>query len=323
MVMLAPGTWLRSPLPEPDLRQILHVEAIPAKKDGFASACAPVVLRKAWHLTSPNDLFGGFSALVTLDDGRFLAGSDRGAMMIFDSPEAPASQNALPPKLWQPAATGAIKRNADLEALTRDPKTGQVWGGFEYTNSITRYDAELTPEKNFAPPAMRDWWPNSGPEAVVRLNDGHFIVVAERANSGEDHYSPALLFPDDPVEEAEPIAFRFPTPDGMAPVDATLLPDGRVAILLRDVSFALPPRFHTRIVVGDPATIRPGKTWQISDLATLTDSALFENYEGLAAEPAGDGTVFLWMIADDNLAMFQRTLMLKLQWDPAAACAKP
>ncbi|WP_161389269.1 esterase-like activity of phytase family protein [Croceibacterium xixiisoli] len=319
--MLAPGTWWRSPLPAPDNRQILSVQAIPASADAFAAACAPVVLEKAWHLTSPNDHFGGYSGLVRLDGDRFLAGSDRGDMLIFDSPDPPGHISPAPPRLgpFNPDA-GSIKRNSDLEALTRDPKTGQIWAGYEFTNSIVRYNAQLQLEKDIAPKAMRFWPQNSGPESVTRLNDGRFIVLAERHYDGSKGHTPALLFPGDPVEGARPIEFRFPTPDGMAPVDAATLPDGRVVILLRGFRFGLPPRFHTRLVVGDPKTIRAGKAWQLQDIAALRDETLFDNYEGITIEPAQDGTVFLWIISDDNTASFQRTLLLKARWNPTQTC---
>lgn len=319
--MLAPGTWWRSPLPAPDKRQILHLQAIPASGDAFSAACAPVALEQAWHLTSPNDHFGGYSGLVRLDDERFLAGSDRGDMLIFDSPDPSTAIEPAPPRLgpFNPDA-GSIKRNSDLEALTRSPQTGQIWAGYEFTNSIVRYDAQLKPEKEIAPKAMQFWPQNSGPESVTRLNDGRFIVLAERPYDQNKRHSPALLFPDDPVEGAVPLVFRFPTLDGMAPVDAATLPDGRVLILLRGFSFGLPPRFHTRLVIGDPETIRAGETWQVSDVASLRDTALFDNYEGLAIEPAEDGAVLLWIISDDNTASFQRTLLLKARWNPTQTC---
>ena len=40
-----------------------------------------------------------------------------------------------------------------------------------------------------------------------------------------------------------------------------------------------------------------------------------DNYEGLAVTEDADG-MHLWLISDDNFMSFQRTMLLKLRWQP-------
>src|SRR5690606_12197778 len=107
-----------------------------------------------------------------------------------------------------------------------------------------------------------------------------------------------LLFATDPVIDDRAIAFTFEPPLGYDPTDAAALPDGRVLILLRSLSFRLPP-FESRLVVADPAEIEAGRPWPWREVARLSGIAPRENYEGLAVVPDESGLV-LWLISDSN-----------------------
>jgi hypothetical protein len=213
------------------------------------------------------------------------------------------------------------KWQLDIESMTRDPASGRVWQGFESDNRIERTDAGFGARDTVRPEAMRGWPSNAGPEAMVRLADGRFVVIAEGAGHWRDAEVPGLLFPSDPVAGAEPLAFRFVLPPGYRVVDMAQLPDGRVAILLRRIAWGLPPGFTGQLVLADPATIRAGEPWRIEPLADLVAPLPSDNYEGLAVEPDGAGGTTLWLISDDNDSFLQRTLLLKLRW-PANAKAR-
>lgn len=308
---LAPGTWLRSPRPPADERQILRFAALPVP----AVDLGPLEPVGAWALDSPNDAFGSYSALAALGDGSLLAASDKGSMMHFAPPGVQPStvtigyfgQDGSRPK-WQ----------LDIESMTRDPVSGRVWQGFEGDNRIERTDAGFGARSTVRPAAMRGWPSNSGPEAMVRLADGRFVVIAEGTRRWFDTRGPALLFPADPVTGAEPVVFRFDPPAGYRAVDMAQIADGRVLILLRKVVWGLPPGFGGKLVVADPAAIRAGAPWPIELLADLAAPLPSDNYEGLAVEPDGSGGTTLWLISDDNDSLFQRTLLLKLRWPPKA-----
>lgn len=307
---LAPGTWVRSAdRTPPDNRQLLFADRLRVPQAPFGE----IEVAGAWHLRSPNSHFHGYSALVTMGDGTLLAVTDGARMMRFAPP------GAEPPSVAFSHVAGVEekdKRFVDAEAMTRDPASGTVWVSYEGSNQIERYDAGLIPVGLVRPAAMRRWPSNSGAEAMVRLRDGRFIVLSEGSPRWFARDLPGLLFPGDPVEGHEPQAFGFARPEGFVPVDMTLLPDGRVLILLRDVEWGLPPRFEAKLVVADPTEIRPGERWRGREIAHLAEPVPMDNYEGLAVVRQEDGALVLWLISDDNKATFQRTLLLKLLWRP-------
>lgn len=307
MAGLAPGTWLRSPATPPDNRQLLTITPIAAGTDHLGA----LRVTGAWHLTSPNRHFHSYSALVALDDGRLLAGSDRGRMLRFAPPGMPFREPQLG---FFGRRSEQDKALVDLESLTRDPATGRVWAGYEALNEIARYDASLRRVARVRPEAMRNWGVNTGPEAMVRLRDGRFIVIAEANPRWLADSTPGLLFPGDPIDGAEPSAFTFVPPGGYRPVDMAQLPDGRVLILLRKVDWGLPPGFSGQLMVADPAQIEPGTAWRGETIADLASPLPTDNYEGLAVVPHADGGATLWLISDDNEMLFQRTLLLRLEW---------
>lgn len=308
---LAPGTWLRSPLPtrSSDDRQLLTLTALP-----FAHRrLGETEVLGVWQLQSPNGHFGSYSSLQRLADGTLLTVSDTGRFLRFALPGQPPRRSVL--DLWVKPEQGR-QPAPDVEALARDPETGTIWAAYERRNTIERYDAAFGPGGRIAPAAMRGWRRNSGAEAMVRLGDGRFIVLAELSPSWMSANPPALLFPGDPVDGAVPVEFTFVPPAGYRPVDMALLPDGHVMILLRMVKLGIPPVFSAKLMVADPAAIRPGKPWTARAIADIALPMPTDNYEGLAVDLAEDGRVVLWLISDDNDVPYQRTLLLKLGWRP-------
>jgi len=308
---LAPGTWWRTANDglEADNRQILLIEPLcfPQARLG------EVEVAGLWHLNSPNRHFSGYSSLLVMEDETLLALTDLGRMLRLAPPGAARPIVKLG---FFASREEGDKRVLDLEAATSDPVSGQIWAAYENTNQIERYDAHLVPTGHAHPPQMRGWPSNTGPEAIVRLADGRFVVLSEGSPGWFAADLPALLFPGDPVEGAKPAPFRFRPPEGYRPVDAALLPDGRVLILLRRMIFGLPPGFEGRLVLADPAEIRAGERWSGRSIAHLAEPVPMDNYEGLAVDQGDDDRLVLWLISDDNEATFQRTLLLKLLWRP-------
>ena len=311
-VGLAPGTWVRTTdWGEPDLRQIFVVESLPFHRTALGSA---VEVAGAWRLSSPNANFSGYSALLAMGDGTLLALSDHARSLRFSPPDAVRQQ---PVRIdYLNPFVNAEKRLLDLESATRDPATGRLWAAYELGNHIERYDRAFRQTGRVRPVEMRRWPSNDGPEAMVRLADGRFVVLSEGSPRWFAADLPGLLFPGDPLEGGKPRPFRFRGPEDFLPVDMAQLPDGRVLILLRAVRWGLPPRFESKLVVTDPAAIAPGQLWPWREVAHLAEPLPMDNYEGLAIEPADDGRLVLWLISDDNRVRFQRTLLLKLLWRP-------
>ncbi len=273
----------------------------------------PFTLAGAWHLTSPGGRSGGYSALIADSPTSLIAASDTGRLMIVER----EGGRPVAARLQRLGRRGVDKVRVDIESLTHDPASGAIWAGYEDRNAIQRLDESLVPEAIFSPPAMRDWGSNTGPEAMARLPDGRFLVIEEGKREGNEGRHRALLFPGDPTQSGgEPVEFMFEGLDGFYPVDAVARGNGRVLVLLRRVAWGIPPRFKGAIMQFDPARIVPGETWRGRLLARLEPPLPMDNFEGMALTREADDARYVWLISDDNMMRYQRTLLLKLRWEP-------
>lgn len=313
---VAPGTFLRTPLGDRSDRAAVTVTPLPAR----AGTSGELALTGVWELTSAHNWFGGFSALVAGKDGTLITASDRG--FLFDLDLSGGTPRAVPGSYrFVGVRKGPRAEIIDLESLARDPATGTLWAGFENDNVVMRFAPDGTRRIN-APPAMAEWSANSGAETMERLADGRFLVIAEGPEDGSDTLHQGLMYPGDPLGPGKPRAFRFAAPAGYDPVDAAQVPDGRVLILLRRVEYALPPRFDTAIAIADPRGIRPGQPWRARIIQRMSGGMLADNFEGIAFVPSPDDPArgALWVIADDNFSVFQRSLLIRFDWPgPAPA----
>lgn len=310
-LVLAPGTWVRTSVAHSPLPRAISWTPLAIGTGAFQGA----ELVRGWQLSSTHPEFGGFSALAWRGDGSLFALSDRGALFVLSLPGPDQTRlrgRRLPP------IPGPEGLTVDAESLAIDRQGQKRWVAYESANAIARFNVMLERESVAYPRMMQDWDLNSGAEAMVRLSDGRFLVMAE-GNVLDDEPSDVLLFAGDPVEGAPAQSFTFQPPAGFRPVDMAQLPDGRVLVLLRAVYAALPPRFSTAVMLLDPQAIRPGRAWPGQVIARLAHESLADNYEGLAVAPGPDGAVDLWLVSDDNHSVFQRSLLLHLRWHPARA----
>lgn len=264
------------------------------------------------ELGSRDWAFGGFSSLA-VRDGRFLLLSDGGLTLDFAMGADLRPHDYRVGELPDGPGTGWQKRDRDSESLVVDPATGDLLVGFERDNSIWRYDRSLTRVvRHHAPAAMKDWPVNGGPEAMARLRDGRFVIFSEDADDPAGGLR-ALAFRGDPTDpRARPGRFRLLPPAGYLPTDAAVLPDGRLLILTRALSF--PDFFTAKLLLVDPAAIRPGAAVRGREIATFAGDVLHDNFEGLAVTREGGDTI-VWVLSDDNgPSLFQRTLLLKFRF---------
>jgi hypothetical protein len=261
-----------------------------------------------WVLRGTERRFGGVSSM-TIEDGRFVMLSDTGVVfrMRFTG-SGPVADYASAP-LPDGPGDGSRKFDRDSESSTYDPASHHVWAGFETRNAIWRYTEGFAQADGHAEPAaMADWPPNEGPEAMVRLHDGRFLVFAETAKRPDGSHV-VLLFPGDPTTGVAPITFGYRGPPGFAPTDAVELPDGRVIVLHR--RFSLTKGFSAALSVLDPAQIEPGATITGTPLVPSWAPPLtVDNMEALAIERRADGRLMLWIASDDNFFVAERTLLM-------------
>jgi hypothetical protein len=198
-----------------------------------------------------------------------------------------------------------------MEALWRDPVTGVIWIAFESTNRVSRYAADLTRlEVRSYPQAIQRWSDNSGPEAMTRLRDGRFLLLAE-GSFIPGLGSAAIMYPGDIVENRHAHFVRFGYRSwGMGRLtDAATMPDGRVLLLHRRID---PWQWFTStLAIADPALIRERQSWTSRPLAVFAHPRLSENFEAVAVSPHPRG-ISVWMASDNNFNDQQRTLLMHL-----------
>ena len=150
---------------------------------------------------------------------------------------------------------------------------------------------------------------------MVRLADGHLVVIAETRHWPHQHDRAGLWFDGDPTEHASP-AFRFAyrPPAGYDPSDVAELPDGDLIVVNR--RFALPYDFTAILTIVPRHAIRAGAIVGGTPIATLAAPLLHDNFEGIAVAREGADTI-LWLVSDDNQSWFQRSLLLKFRLDVA------
>lgn len=255
--------------------------------------------------------FGGFSAMM-IEGERFTLLSDGGNIVSFDmgadwTPRAErfAELPLGPGKGWH-------KRERDSESLTRDPATGQIWVGFERANQIWRYAPGFArAEQHVAPPAMATWPSNGGAEAMVRLRDGRFVVLAEGRKGSAKGTVRGLMFSGDPViAPRHGFTFSYRPPRGFKPTEIVELPDGRLAVLNR--RFALSSMFTAVLTIVPRAAIRPGAIVAGREIARFEPPVLHENFEAMAVTREDRDTI-LWIASDNNQSWMQRSLLLKFR----------
>lgn len=257
--------------------------------------------------------FGGFSAMA-VDGHRFTLLSDGGNIVSFTmgadwTPRAVrfAELPAGPGKGWR-------KQDRDSESLTTDAATGRIWVGFERANAIWRYERGFARAQAHAtPPALANWPSNGGAEAMVRLRDGRFVVLAEGRKGDAAGTVRGIMFSGDPViAPRRGFAFSYRPPRGFKPTDMAELPDGRIAILNR--RFALPLSFTATLTVVPRKAIRRGAIVAGREVARFEGAVLHDNFEALAAVREGRDTI-LWIASDNNQLFLQRSLLLKFRLD--------
>ncbi len=268
-------------------------------------------LTGSWRMTSEHGWFGGFSSLVKGPGPTLITATDRGFLLGLDL--AGDQPRAIPGSFRFVGVPGRGRREyVDMEAITRDPATGTLWASFENDNLVMRFAPDGT-RTGYAPPEMADWDENSGPETMERLADGRFLILSEGSETGDTVDRPSLLYPGDPIAGGKPLAFRFDCDVDYSPVDAAQLPDGQVLILMRKVRYTIPATFDAVIMVADPAEIRAGGHWRGEVIQRLEGSGFGENFEGISfmPDPSDRGKGSIWVVADDNFSVFQRSLLLR------------
>ena len=260
-----------------------------------------------WALTSNDARVGGISALH-VEAGEALALSDAGWRIRFALPAGRNPVRAEVAMVAEGPGPPGDKVNRDVESLV--VHGGEAWLGYEQSNEVWRYGLRRFERRSSAaPPAMREWSDNAGPEAMVRLADGRFLVFAE----GDGGDSEAILFAGDPaVPGTRALRLRYRPPAGYRITDAALLADGRLILLNRKVG--LLEGFTARLVVAALPGLADRALISGQEVAAFDGAVTRDNFEALSVTRESGRTI-LWIASDDNYNPFQRTLLMKFALD--------
>lgn len=264
----------------------------------------------AWTLRGGFGLFGNYSGLAALPDGRLVALGDRNGYLVFAQPGGPPGRviYGMPfPGTWSRQG-----QSFDGEAITALNGRAQFLVACEGTGTLSLFDNGLKRFRQLAVPALREWGHNQGPEAMRQLADGRLVLIAEmRAHWFDRRRYPGLIFRGVPQPGEKPGRFVMVMPEGYRPTELAQLPDGRVLVVGRKFT---PAGFRSVIVTADAAALRDGAEVQTREIARIDDPRFSDNYEGMAITRDGAGATVIWLISDSNTTVWlQRTIVLKLR----------
>ncbi len=284
---------------------------------GAENKFGPLTWRGGLSLTSPDEKFGGLSALSLSDDCQsLLAVSDAGrwfrARLNYDGEILSGIAKAeLAPILDSKGKPPRSKVSADAEALA-SVGNGRYLVGFESRARIGLYDiggqglnarfqAYRSPKEIAAGPENKEL-------ESLGLAHGNTLAISEN-NADENGNLRAWMW-----TAKNTISFSVKRREDFQITDLAVLADGNVLILERSVGGFLPAM-----------SIRRFSTASIAEGATVEPEALFsgsppyyaiDNMEGLALCQR-DGETRVTLLSDNNFfPNLQRTLLLQFAYDP-------
>lgn len=261
----------------------------------------------AWHLTADDPNFGGLSGLAVMRSGTLLAINDAGAFVwigIDGETGAPDGVGAIGYMLDAKGRQFARKVAADSEGLVfRD---GLALVSFEQHHRVAAFDLEGCGTSARAAevvefPRVIDGKKvpdNRGAEALAM--DGGVLWAGFEYRKSEG--SPLGRVREDGALDQ----LSYAGQPGLYLQTGADIQDGRTARLFR----AYDPFRGARIIIeisgGEQEPIR----------AELKPPLPVDNFEGVAWGQSPDGQKRLWLIADDNFNMAQKTLLFALDLAP-------
>ena len=275
-----------------------------------------LIFRGGLTLRSRDRRFGGLSGLaVSADGATMLAVSDAGwwvaGRLVHDAGGVLTGlADMVIARLRDPSgAPTRGKSQGDAEGLARAPDGGYVVS-LESPHRLWRYPPggapwDSTPEV-LALPEDLSARGNAGVEALGYLGDGRLLVLCEGCRAGDDLRGwvmngdwRALIYPHD--------GFHRPS-------DLAVLGDGRVLVLER--GFSLWRGIDARLMWAAPESLGPGRRARLDLIATIEQSELLDNFEGLAARVGPNGETLIYLVSDDNFNPLQQTLLLHFELSP-------
>lgn len=282
-------------------------------------------------LTSPHPDFGGWSGLVTSEDGgRIFTVSDRGnwlfADLMADGQRPKGLANAVLGEIagvgGQSLGRGRDRDSESVALLDGTLSRGTLLVAFERNHRIGRFpisDRGLGAPIAFlklAPDARR-MSANRGLEAVTVVRGGPLrgavIAFAEEMHDTARNHT-GWIWAAGP--SSEPQRLGLVNIADFAITDAASLPDGSIIVLERKFRWLEGVKMRMRLIKAQD--IRPGALLDGEVLIDADMTSEIDNMEGLAISRDARGQTVLTVISDNNFNSFlQRTLLLRFVLKPS------
>lgn len=267
-------------------------------------------------LASDDRRFGGYSGMAVDRDGRGLwALSDTGHWLRLDfATDAAGRPQHVTAADYRPLRdaqgkplTG--KHDSDAESL-RHAADGSWLVAFERWHRVWRYAEPGGPAIEAVPlPASVDDQPeNGGLEAMAVLAGDGLLLLSEEKRIGPGRGAAWLRRDGHWQDRIWPVYGDF------KPTDAVALPDGGVAVLERYYWPLVGPKARLRLLPA--AQLGGAAPWTPELLAEWAKPQSVDNMEALDARRAADGSIWLYVMSDDNRSSLQRTLLMLFRLRP-------
>ncbi len=271
-------------------------------------------------LAANDDDFGGYSGLVVDNAGAGLwAVSDRGHWLRLELQRDAAGlpqgiERAWLAPLFGVGTSGRLKGQwVDAESLRR-AGNGDFLVGFERRHRLLRYRPPAlgaapgaAEERLRLPPEAAKLPENGGLESVAVLApDGAMLLIAEESLPGESGISPVWLQQGETWRR-----LSWQRRGDFFPTDAVGLPDGGLLVLERAFRWlnGWGARL-SRVAAADLRAAPDGSVLPAEILAEWSRPYANDNLEAMDVRRAEDGTLWLYLMSDDNQSPFQRSLLM-------------
>jgi hypothetical protein len=274
-------------------------------------------------MSSANPLFGAWSSVRFLPDGRhFIGVLDTGDWISGEIERddhgklSGIGSVSLAPMIDAKGRNDSAKIRMDSESLAiRD---GKIYVGFEQRHRIDQY-----PLKDFARSKPERSLPLPFPKNVLRGNKsletviastvhgplgGGLVTIAEESLDQDGNLYAGIV--DGPLRGA----FKVVRRDDFDVTDGAFLPDGDLVLLER--RFTLLGGVAMRLVRVKGDSVKLGALVDGITLLEANYSDQIDNMEGLDVVDLGNGDVRLILVSDDNHSFLQRNLMLEFRLMP-------
>ena len=274
-----------------------------------------LLYRGGVSLRASDRRFGGISGLFVSPDGkRLIAITDRGSRIAArlrydaDGRLAGLTDGRIGP-LLDPKGQPLRGRAGDAEALTFLPD-GSALIGFERRHRIYRYPATTEPLSGrptlwSVPVGLSEAPANGGIESLAHVGSRFVFLLTEKLRANGRNLAGWV------GRDKSWRPFAYYRTAGFRPSDATLLPNGDIAVLER--RYTLSKGSSARIVVVPRKAIGPGRAVRGREIARLQAPMTVDNFEGISARRTRDRRIVLYIVSDDNFNPLQRTLLLMFE----------